>query len=423
MEKSKRNILPGLSSIRLTFGLTFPALILGMLMSPMKAQAEDPTAVAMATDVTTAGSASYSFSVHYSDDGDVAANTLDDNDVRVSGPGGFDSAAALDHIMIVGEADVFGTYSIVPPGGSWDSGDNGTYEVVMQANQVFDLIGNPVQPGVIGSFTVNVTGTPPPTPTPSQPLNISTRMEVGTNDQVLIGGFIITGNDPKQVVLRAIGPSLAAFGISNPLPDPVLELHGADGSLITTNDNWKDTQQSEIEASGFQPSNDLESAIVTTLDPGTYTAIVSGKNGTTGVGLVEGYDLDTAADSQLGNISTRGFVETGTNVMIGGFILGGADGNANVLLRALGPSLTPLGVSGALADPTLELHDGNGVLIQSNDNWKDAQQTEIEATGLQPSNDLESALFETLAPGAYTAIVAGKNDTAGVGLVEVYRLP
>ncbi len=196
-----------------------------------------------------------------------------------------------------------------------------------------------------------------PTPTPAQPLNISTRMEVRTDDQVLIGGFIITGNDPKKVILRAIGPSLAGFGIANPLADPVLELHASDGSLITMNDNWKDTQQAEIEASGFQPQNDLESAIISTLDPGSYTAVVSGKDGGTGVGLVEGYDLDQAADSQFGNISTRGFVETGTNVMIGGFILGGESGNANVVVRALGPSLTAFGVTGALADPTLELRD------------------------------------------------------------------
>lgn len=248
-------------------------------------------------------------------------------------------------------------------------------------------------------------------------------MEVRTGDQVLIGGFIITGNDPKKVVLRAIGPSLAAFGISNPLPDPVLELHGPDGSLITTNDNWKDTQKTAIEASGFQPSNDLESAIISTLEPASYTAIVSGKNGGVGVGLVEAYDLDSAADSQLTNISTRGFIETGTNVMIGGFILGGGVGNASVLVRAIGPSLTQFGVTGALADPTLELRDENGALIQSNDNWKETQQTAIEATGLQPSNNLESALLATLNPGAYTAIVAGQGGLIGVGLVEVYRLP
>ena len=208
----------------------------------------------------------------------------------------------------------------------------------------------------MGMYGVVIVGIDcPPTPTPAQPLNISTRMEVLTDAQVLIGGFIITGNDPKEVILRAIGPSLGAFGIADPLADPVLELHASDGSLITMNDNWKDTQQTEIEASGFQPQNDLESAIISTLDPGNYTAVVSGKDGGTGVGLVEGYDLDQAADSQFGNISTRGFVETGTNVMIGGFILGGESGNANVVVRALGPSLTAFGVTGALADPTLEL--------------------------------------------------------------------
>jgi len=289
--------------------------------------------------------------------------------------------------------------------------------------QPHGLCCNMVGKVIVAGATPTPTPTPTPSPTPAQPLNISTRMEVLTDDKVLIGGFIITGNDPKEVVLRAIGPSLAGFGIADPLADPVLELHGADGSLITTNDNWKDTQQSEIEASGFQPQDDLESAILRTLDPGSYTAIVSGKNRATGVGLVEGYDLDDAADSQFANISTRGFINTGSDVMIGGFILGAGDGNGNVLVRALGPSLEAFGVTGVLADPTLELHDGNGALVRSDDNWKDTQQSEIEATGLQPSNDLESAVLETLAPGAYTAIVAGKNDTTGVGLVEVYSLP
>jgi plastocyanin len=270
--------------------------------------------------------------------------------------------------------------------------------------------------------TVIVAGVPPP----SQPLNISTRMEVRTGDQVLIGGFIITGNAPKKVIFRAIGPSLAGAGILNPLADPILELHDASGSLITSNDNWRSTQEAEIIASTVAPTSDLESAIVATLTPGNYTAVVNGKNGGTGVGLVEGYDLDQAADSQLANISTRGFVEAGSNVMIGGFILGNlgnGGGSANVLIRALGPSLTQAGVSGALADPTLELHDANGALLQSNDNWKDTQQTEIEATGIPPSNDLESAIVATLSPAAYTAVVAGKGELTGVGLVEVYRLP
>jgi hypothetical protein len=246
---------------------------------------------------------------------------------------------------------------------------------------------------------------------------------VQTGDNVLIGGFIVTGSEPKKVILRAIGPSLAQAGIVDALADPVLELHGPSGALITTNDNWKDTQQSEIEATGIPPESDLESAIVVTLDPTGYTAIVSGKNGTTGVGLVEAYDLDQPADSQLANISTRGLVETESNVMIGGFILGNGVGTTNVLIRGLGPSLAAQGVSGVLADPTLELHDADGTLVMSNDNWKYSQQAEIEATGIPPTNDLESAVIATLPATAHTAIVAGKNGGTGVGLVEVYRLP
>ena len=284
--------------------------------------------------------------------------------------------------------------------------------------------------GMIGVvFVEGSTPTPTPTPspsptaTPTQPLNISTRMQVLTADKVLIGGFIVTGTDPKKVILRAIGPSLAAFGIANPLPDPVIELHASDQSLITSNDNWKETNESEIAASGLAPTDDLESAIITTLEPGSYTAIVSGKDGAIGVGLVEGYDLDQPADSELANISTRGFVETGTNVMIGGFILGGNDGNATIVVRALGPSLSQFGVADALADPTLELRDQNGALIQGNNDWKDTQQMEIAMTGLQPTLDLEAAILSTLGPGAYTAIVAGESGATGVGLVEVYRLP
>jgi len=280
---------------------------------------------------------------------------------------------------------------------------------------------------MVAGSTPTPSPSPSPTPDPTVPaqsLNVSTRLDVETGDQVSIGGIIITEGEVKKVLLRAIGPSLAAFGVSDPLPDPVLELHAGDGSLITTNDNWKDNpEMADIEETGLAPSNDLESAIIETLDPGLYTAVVKGENGATGVGLVEAYDLDLSVTSQLGNLSTRGFVGTGTNVMIGGFILGGGGKEVDVVVRALGPSLSAFGVTGALADPTLELHDANGTLIQDNDNWKDMQQTEIEATGLEPTDDLESAIFETLAPGAYTAIVAGQEDLTGVGLVEVYRLP
>jgi len=275
--------------------------------------------------------------------------------------------------------------------------------------------------GHIGVVHV-VDSAPPPSPTPAQLLNVSTRTQVLGGDQVLIGGFIISGSEPKEVVLRAIGPSLAAFEIPNPLLDPVLELHGSDGSLIVTNDNWKDTQKDVIEATTLQPENDLESAILSTLQPGNYTMVVNGKGGGIGVALVEAYDLNRAADSKLANISTRGLVEADTNVMIGGFILGGESGITNVVIRALGPSLSQFGIVDALADPILELHDSDGSLIGENDNWKETQQRDIEATGLQPQNDLESVMLKTLAPGTYTAIIMGKSGATGVALVEVYGL-
>lgn len=242
-----------------------PLVLVAILIMPATSSAEAPTAVATTTNVTTAGGTSYSFTVRYADDGTINAGTVDDNDVRVTGPRSFDIAATFVSGSFGTSGSVYdATYSIVPPGGSWDSADNGTYTVVMQESQVFDSIRNPVAAGNIGSFTVMA---PSSTPGPSQLLNISTRMDVKTGDQVLIGGFIITGNASKKVILRAIGPSLSAFGISNPLADTVLELHAADGSLITMNDNWKDTQQGEIEAIGFQPASDLESAIVRTLGP------------------------------------------------------------------------------------------------------------------------------------------------------------
>lgn len=253
--------------------------------------------------------------------------------------------------------------------------------------------------------------------------NISTRLNVLTGENVLIGGFIITGDSSKQVIVRAIGPSLGIAGLSGVLADPILELHEPDGTVVT-NDDWKDTQQTEIEATGLQPNDDLESAIVATLAPGLYTAIVSGKASGTGIGLVEVYDLDQSLGPILGNISTRGFVDTGDNVMIGGFIVGPPDtGLTDVLVRAIGPSLSAFGVNDPLLDPILELHDGDGALLTTNDNWKDTQQTEIEATGLAPSDDQESAILQSLAAGNYTAIVRGVNDTTGVSLVEVYNLP
>jgi hypothetical protein len=226
------------------------------------------------------------------------------------------------------------------------------------------------------------------------------------------------------VIIRGIGPSLGNVGVQGALADPTLELHQGD-ALIATNDNWKtkpdgSSQQAEIEATTIPPANDLESALVATLDPGAYTAILAGQNQGTGIGVVEVYDLAQGANSKLANIATRGFVDTADNAMIGGFIVGGSGGGAaRVIVRARGPSL-PL--SGALQDPTLELHDGNGATIASNDNWKDSQQGDIEATTIPPPNDLESAIVQTLVPGNYTAVVRGVNNGTGIALVEVYNL-
>ncbi len=247
--------------------------------------------------------------------------------------------------------------------------------------------------------------------------NISTRLRVETGDNVLIGGFIVTGTQPKKVIVRAIGPSLPLGGI---LADPTLELFGPSG-LITSNDNWMDSaNKQEIIDSTIPPTNDLESAIVETLVAnGTgYTAIVRGVNNTTGIALVEAFDLDLAADSILANISTRGLVQTGDNVMIGGFILLGPSAQ-DVLVRAIGPSLP---VPGALADPTLELHDKDGAIIMSNNDWRSDQEADIIATTIPPTDDAESAILATLTPDAYTAIVRGQNNTTGVALVEVYNL-
>jgi hypothetical protein len=238
-----------------------------------------------------------------------------------------------------------------------------------------------------------------------------------------IGGFIITGSEAKKVIIRAIGPSLAAQDVAGVLEDPTLELFDGASEPIAFNNNWKDDQHGEIEQSTIPPSDDFESAIVGTLQPGNYTAIVRGSGDGTGIGLVEVYDLSQAAPARLANISSRGFVEIGENVLIGGFIVGGSgEGGARVVVRAIGPSLGNQGVEGALQDPTLQLLDSNGSEIFANDDWKDSQQAELEALNIQPSNDLESALIVTLSAGNYTAIVSGQSESTGVGLVEVYNV-
>jgi len=249
--------------------------------------------------------------------------------------------------------------------------------------------------------------------------NISTRLRVDTGNNVLIGGFIVTGTQAKRVIVRAIGPSLSSF-FSGVLTDPVLELRDSSGALIRSNDNWRNDQEAEINATGIPPSNELESAIVATLPAGNsaYTAIVRGVNDGTGIGVVEVYDLDQAVDSRLANISTRGLVQTGDDVLIGGLIVLGQN-SLRVIVRAIGPSLP---VTGALGNPTLELRDGNGVLVAANDDWRSDQEAEIIATTIPPTNDLESAIVRTLSPSSYTAIVRGVGNTTGVALVEGYGL-
>lgn len=272
--------------------------------------------------------------------------------------------------------------------------------------------------------TASPTPTAFPTPTPAQALNISTRLRVETGDRRAIGGFIITGPGPKKVAIRGIGPSLANFGLSDVLADPILELRGSDGALLMQNDNWQDnsSQAAQLVALHLEPSHPNESGIVATLQPGAYTALLAGTNQTSGMALVELYDADAAAPARLANISTRGFVTGGDNVMIAGFILGSGY-STSVGVRGIGPSLTQFGLSNALEDPTLELRDGNGALLIANDNWQDDPfaAAQLSANGLAPQDPLESGIFTTLPPGVFTAILAGKDGGIGLGLVEVYN--
>jgi hypothetical protein len=264
--------------------------------------------------------------------------------------------------------------------------------------------------------------TPTPTPGPGVPshvANISTRMKVGVGEDVLIGGFIVQGTQTKKLILRAIGPSLG--GVPNVLIDPVLELHNASGAVIASNDDWPSSDQaSEISASGMAPDHQNESAIIITLAPGSYTAVVKGYNNVQGVGLVEAYELD-GSSTRLVNISTRGQVGLSDEAMIGGLIVQGSNAK-RVIVRSLGPSLSLVG-GGSLADPVLELHDSSGALLASNDNWVNSPQySEIIASTVPPPNTMESAIIATCGAGNYTAIVRGAGNTTGVALVEVYDL-
>ena len=303
----------------------------------------------------------------------------------------------------------------------FDGASNGGHPSQLFEGEEHNLYGASGMGGVSDHgtiFRLNMTA-------PRDLLNISTRLLVLTGDKVLIGGFIITGSESKRVIIRGIGPSLNGVGVT--LEDPMLELHRG-SSTIAINDDWRENQ-AEVEATTIPPTDNLESAIVITLAPGAYTAILNGKNNGTGVGIVEVYDLDQTVDSRLANISTRGFVDTADNVMIGGLIVSGGvgGGSARVIVRAIGPSLSSSGLQGALPDPTLELINGSGTTIASNNDWKtrpdgSSQQGEIEATAIPPANDLEAALVRTLGPGNYTAIVRGADSTTGIAVVEAYTL-
>jgi hypothetical protein len=249
-------------------------------------------------------------------------------------------------------------------------------------------------------------------------------MRVQTGDNVGIGGFIISGTASKHALVRAIGPSLTQFGVPNALPDPALELHGPGGFVTITDNNWRDdpVQEALILATGLAPSDNFESAIDATLDPGAYTAVVRGNNNTTGVALIEVYDLSQAVSAKLANISTRAFVSTGDGIVVAGFILGNHNGSDRVVVRGIGPSLIAFGVTDALANPTLELRDNNGALLIGNNDWQDdpAQAAELTAASLAPTNVLESGIAATLPPGLYTALLAGVNNGTGIGVVEIY---
>jgi len=272
------------------------------------------------------------------------------------------------------------------------------------------------------------TPTPTPTPTPSPSgshfANISTRMDVGTGNNVMIAGFIVSGSQSKTIIVRALGPTLGSYGVANALNDPMLELHDSSGATIATNDDWQTgSQASQISGSGYAPTNSNEPAVIATLPAGAYTAIVRGYNNSTGVALVEVYELDTLS-TRLSSISTRGWVGTDQNVLIGGLIINGST-SKKLIVRAVGPSLAspPFSVSGTLSNPTLELHDSSGNLLASNDDWgSGTQAAAISASGYQPSNARESAIIAILASGNYTAIVRGVNNSTGIALVDAYDL-
>lgn len=275
----------------------------------------------------------------------------------------------------------------------------------------FTITGNGATPGLVG--------------------NVSTRLPVGTDDNVLIEGFIVQGpnGSTKKIIVRAIGPTLAGFGITDALANPTLDIFDSNNTKVATNNDWKNTQVgglitgdqfAEINSSGVAPTNDLESAIIANLAPGSYTAVVRGLGNTTGTGVVDAFDLSAASPARLANIATRGLIQPGDKLMIAGFII--QNGAIQTVVRAIGPSLTAFGIANALPDTTLQVKDQNGNTVIENDDWQTSQKQALEATGLQPTNDLEAAVIVTLQPGQYTAQVRGKPEATGTGVVQAYFL-
>jgi phospholipase/lecithinase/hemolysin len=284
-----------------------------------------------------------------------------------------------------------------------------------------------VHPTTAGHFRLAITAfntiaNPPPAPSKAQ--NISTRMFVDTGERVAIAGFIVTGDVAKKVLIRGLGPSLTGSGVPGALADPTVTLFDQSGNSQTTNDDWRNSPDAtEIMNSGLAPTDDRESAIIATLDPGQYTAQLAGKNNGAGNGVIEIYDLAPGTAATLANLSTRGYVGTGDDLLIAGVIIGNGD-SPIMIFRALGPSLAAFGVTNPLLDPTLELFDSNGTSIGFNNDWKTPQIQAVRAVNLAPSDDRESAIVNAfLSPGQYTAVVRGANNTTGVALVEAYRNP
>jgi hypothetical protein len=343
------------------------------------------------------------------------------------GPAAFsgDDLVLYEGVQNQSKVDIFDTATLALTGAiSWgsssSSGFNNTQDVVVDNTGARLFVATSTSPGT-GDLRIFDTGRkntgPSASPAPHSLANVSTRLRVQPGEGALIGGFIITGSASKTVVIRAIGPSLPLAGA---LADPTLAVYDSTGALVAADDNWN-SDRAHVLNTGLAPKDEHEAVVVVSLPAGAYTAVVRGTGDTpTGIGLVELYDIDSN-HSRMANIATRGLVDAGDNVMIGGFIVAG-DQPTKIIVRGIGPSLAASGVANPLADPVLELHDGNGSLITENDDWRSLQEDAIKATGIPPSNEKESAIVATLSPGNYTAIVHGKDEQPGVGLVEIYNL-